>query len=168
MTDSFERIIGDSGRTPCSYAYRRGKGPVDRSTCHECMFSDKTTCRAEMDHDLVRRCKDVALGIRFERGGIACGLVNIGKVATFPDARADKAQELKVLEEAAEVFGAWQAFKADQDGNTSAIFSLLDECADVIQAVSNLVASLNVVDFAPYMEECRMRNEERGRFDGRR
>ncbi len=93
--------------------------------------------------------------------------VNIGEVATFPNVLPGKEQALKVLEEAAEVFGAWQAFNADQDGNTSAFFSLLDECADVIQAVSNLIAALNVVDFAPYMDDCRERNEKRGRFDGR-
>lgn len=34
--------------------------------------------------------------------------VEIGTVQTFPDVKPDKAQALKVLEEAAEVFGAWQ------------------------------------------------------------
>lgn len=101
----------------------------------------------------------------FEHGGIAGGSVKIGEVATFPNVLPSKDQALKVLEEAAEVFGAWQAFGADQDGNTSAIFSLLDECADVVQAVSNLIAALGVTDFVPYMGACRIRNEERGRFD---
>ena len=83
--------------------------------------------------------------------------VNIGEVATFHGVKPDKAQALKVLEEAAEVFGAWQAFDD---------YELLYECADVIQATCNLVAAFGVSDFAPYMEECRIRNEERGRFDG--
>ena len=83
MNDSFESIISDARLNSCTYAHRRGNGPVNRT---------------------------------------------------------------------------------DQDGNTSAIFLLLDECADVIQAVSNLVAALNVVDFAPYMDDCRERNEERGRL----
>lgn len=157
MSDSFELIIGDSLRSPCSYAYMRGKGPVNRTSCHGCMFGDPVTCRDEMDHDLVRRCAHVAAGIGSERGDGAGGSVNIGEVATFPGVKPDKAQALKVLEEAAEVFGAWQAFDD---------YELLYECADVIQATCNLVAAFGVSDFAPYMEECRIRNEERGRFDG--
>lgn len=152
MSDSFENILDDSRCTSCVYAHRRGKGPVNNTTCRGCMFGDPVTCHEEMQHDLVRRCNRVA-----------AGSVNIGEVAAFPNVLPGKEQALKVLEEAAEVFGAWQAFNADQDGNTSAIFLLLDECADVIQAVSNLIAALNVVDFAPYMEDCRERNEKRGR-----
>ena len=169
MSDSFEEIIEDARSLgSCTYAHRRGSGPVNNATCRGCMFGDPVTCGEEMKHDLVRRCAHVAAGIGSERGDGAGRSVNIGEVATFPGAKADKAQALKVLEEDAEVFGAWQVFNADQDGNTSAIFLLLDECADVIQAVSNLVAALNVVDFAPYMDDCRERNEKRGRFDGRR
>lgn len=155
MSDSFELIIGDSLRSPCSYAYMRGKGPVNRTSCHGCMFGDPVTCRDEMDHDLVRRCAHVAAGIGSERGDGAGGSVNIGEVATFPGVKPDKAQALKVLEEAAEVFGAWQAFDD---------YELFYECADVIQATCNLVAAFGVSDFAPYMEECRTRNEERGRL----
>ena len=39
--------------------------------------------------------------------------VEIGTVQTFPDVKPDKAQALKVLEEAAEVFGAWQLLQLD-------------------------------------------------------
>ena len=35
-------------------------------------------------------------------------IVEIGSVRTFPDVRPDKAQALKVVEEAAEVYAAWQ------------------------------------------------------------
>lgn len=91
--------------------------------------------------------------------------MNIGEVATFPDVKPDKAQALKVLEEAAEVFGAWQVFD-DYEPPSFFAEAVLDECTDVIQATCNLVAALGVTDLAPYMEECRMRNEERGRFDG--
>lgn len=169
MSDSFEQIIEDANLAMCDYAYMRGLiGPSKLGMCGGCEWlGGKASCSSKQRSDLVRRCKVVAAGISFERGDKACGSVNIGEVATFPGAKADKEQALKVLEEAAEVFGAWQAFNADQDGNTSAIFSLLDECADVIQAVSNLVAALNVVDFAPYMDDCRIRNEERGRFGDR-
>lgn len=164
MSDSFESIIADSRCTSCTYAHRRGKGPVNRTTCRGCMFGDPVTCHEEMQRDLLRRCKDVASGIRCERGDNAGGSVNIGKVATFLGVNADKAQALKVLEEAAEAFGAWQY----DDIKSSAIsrWRVLAECADVIQATCNLIAGMGVVDFTPYVEECRIRNEERGRFDG--
>ena len=164
MSDSFENIIGDARSLgSCTYACSRGRGPVNRNTCRGCMFGDPVTCCEEMNHDLVRRCKDVAFGIRFERGDIAGSSVKIGEVATFPDAKADKAQALKVLEEAAEVFGAWQQF---DDGEKSALsrWLVLAECADVIQATCNLLAGMGVTDFAPHMDMGRARNEERGRM----
>ena len=89
-------------------------------------------------------------------------MVKVGEVETFRDVEPDKAQALKVLEEAAEVFGAWQEWE-----DRRRLFGgkhLLDECADVIQAACNLVAALGVSDFAPYMERCRERNELRGRY----
>lgn len=129
------------------------------------MFGDPVTCDEEMQHDLVRRCVRVAADSGCEHGDGAGGSVNIGKVATFPGVKADKAQALKVLEEAAEVFGAWQQF---DDGESPALsrWLVLAECADVIQATCNLIAALGVTDFAQNVEECRERNEERGRFDG--
>ena len=41
--------------------------------------------------------------------------------------------------------------------------ALIGECADTIQAVCNLLDALGVVDFTPYVDMCRARNEERGR-----
>lgn len=86
-----------------------------------------------------------------------------------------KAQALKPLEEAAEVFGAWQ----DID-RMSAMFvnvdvmsaeticalerDLMDEIADCIQACANLAAMVGVSDLTPYMESCEERNRERGRY----
>ena len=162
--DSFEQIIADSRCTPCTYAHRRGHGPVNRTTCHGCMFGDPVTCHEEMQLDLVRRCKHVAARIGSEHGDNAGGSVNIGEVATFPNVLPGKEQALKVLEEAAEMFGAWQAFNANKGKEVFAFLPLLQECADVIQAVSNLVAAFGVVDFAPYMDDCRERNEKRGRL----
>lgn len=166
MSDSFEEIIEDARSLgSCTYAHRRGSGPVNNATCRGCMFGDPVTCGEEMKHDLVRRCAHVAAGIGSERGDGAGRSVNIGEVATFPGAKADKAQALKVLEEAAEVFGAWQ--EAD-DGEKSALsrWRVLSECADVIQATCNLLAGMGVADFTPYVAMCRTRNKERGRFDG--
>ena len=170
MSDSFENIIADSRCTPCIYAYRRGNGPVNRVTCHGCMFGDPVSCGDEVYQDLVRRCKDVAAGE--PRSGCevaddksAGRSVNIGEVATFPGAKADKAQALKVLEEAAEVFGAWQ--EADDYGFADFLVEpVLDECADVIQATCNLIAGLGASSFVSWMDDCRERNEKRGRFDG--
>lgn len=93
--------------------------------------------------------------------------VKIGTVQTFIDVKPDKAQALKVLEEAAEVFGAWQLWDdldPDEkfDGFNAAC--LMSECADVIQATCNLIAAYGVTDFTTFMETCRRRNEERGRM----
>lgn len=95
-------------------------------------------------------------------------MVKIGDVQTFREVRADKAQALKPLEEAAEVFGAWQTLDEFRshlpEGAEGQRKYLLDECADVIQATCNLIAALNVEDFTPFMDACRKRNEERGRM----
>ncbi|MCI6565812.1 MAG: hypothetical protein MSA17_00455 [Collinsella sp.] len=77
---------------------------------------------------------------------------------TFREVRDDKAQALKPLEEAAEVFGAWQ----DCDD----MHDLIDECLDTVQAIANLLAAVGAtqgeVDAAiRRMDE---RNCERGRL----
>jgi NTP pyrophosphatase (non-canonical NTP hydrolase) len=90
-------------------------------------------------------------------------MVRIGDVATFPDAKPDKEQAKKVLEEAAEVFGAWQAY----DNRPWSIYRterLKSECADVVQAVANMLAAIGVEDFTEYMQACEARNRERGRL----
>ena len=110
--------------------------------------------------------------------------VQVGSVRRFDHVEADKAQALKPLEEAAEVFGAWQIYDSYSDAEAArevglteserlAIVRLarervLAECADVVQATLNLVAALGVEDFRPYMKACERRNRERGRItDGR-
>ena len=90
----------------------------------------------------------------------------IGEVETFAEVAPDKAQALKPLEEAAEVFGAWQRGRLHGEwveGVTAYRVELLDECADVVQAVCNLAAALGEGDLTPWMERCRERNAERGR-----
>lgn len=101
--------------------------------------------------------------------------VNIGTVNTFKDVKPDKEQALKPLEEAAEVFAAWQEW--DKYHRMYPVFDypkaqaskamkeqILSECADVIQAVCNLAASLGVYDLEPYIQACEQRNRERGRI----
>ena len=168
MCDSFEEIIEDAGINACDYARKRGAGSLTDVICRGCMFAGSGSCDTKMRSDLVRRCKDVAAGDPRSGCEVAdnkstgCS-VKIGEVATFPDAKADKAQALKVLEEAAEVFGAWQALDTGECSSSKRV-DVLNECADVIQSVANLIYAMGERDFAPYMDECRKRNEERGRL----
>lgn len=80
-----------------------------------------------------------------------------------------KVQALKPLEEAAEVFGAWQdcddmRYSPIMTARREYRQSLIDECMDVVQAVVNLLAAVGAtqgeVDAAiRRMDE---RNRERG------
>lgn len=93
--------------------------------------------------------------------------VKLGTVQTLTDVRPDKAQALKVLEEAAEVFGAWQLWDdldPDEKRDGFSVACLMSECADVIQATCNLLAAYGVTDFTGFMEGCRKRNEQ-GRLE---
>lgn len=98
--------------------------------------------------------------------------VAIGSVRPFPGVAPDKAQALKVLEEAAEVFGAWQAWSElhgvdDKAGPTlerSAYLCTLCEIGDCITACANMAAALGVYDLRPYIGACERKNEERGRY----
>lgn len=77
------------------------------------------------------------------------------------------AHMLKPLEEAAEVFAAWQSWNEIKDQSLSIFYKqneLLDECVGVIQAVCNLMAALGVQDLTPYMQACEERNHKRGRL----
>ena len=88
--------------------------------------------------------------------------VKLGDVAAFSGISPDKSIALKPLEEAAEVFGAWQLWdlvRAPYEKD-----KLLDECADVIQATCNLLAAFGVTDMTEAMSACERRNGERGRL----
>ena len=92
--------------------------------------------------------------------------MKLGNVLSFPNAKPDKAQALKVLEEAAEVV---EAFKQRDPRDVShigyATANVLDEIADTIQASCNLAASLGVTDLTPYLARCEERNRRRGRYE---
>ena len=92
-------------------------------------------------------------------------------VRVFNNVSASKGQALKPLEEAAEVFGAWQeldnmrptTFKQDWVDMRNC---LIDECMDTVQATVNLLAAIGAtqgeVDAAiKRMDE---RNGDRGRL----
>lgn len=96
--------------------------------------------------------------------------INIGEVETFPNVEPDKAQALKVVEEAAEVFSAWEKWHKSPAPHMWAE-DIANECADVIQAVCNLMEGLSktldmpyLEDMAYYMDACAERNRERGRM----
>ena len=98
--------------------------------------------------------------------------VRVGSVRRFDRVAPDKAQALKPLEEAAEIFGAWQIWDGLRELSSPVAEwernYMLAECADVIQAALNLVAALGVEDFRPWMKACELRNRERGRItDGK-
>ena len=88
----------------------------------------------------------------------------------FNDVSDSKGQALKPLEEAAEVFGAWQKCD-DMRYATMAIREafredLIDECVDTVQAAANMLAAVGAtqgeVDAAiKRMDE---RNGDRGRL----
>lgn len=94
--------------------------------------------------------------------------VNIGSVATFDAVQPDKVQALKVLEEASEVYSAWQAWDECEDRQAEAENrqALLDECADVVQATANLARALGCGDMRLHMMDCEGRNRRRGRISG--
>ena len=94
--------------------------------------------------------------------------IKLGGVRAFPGAVPDKAQALKVLEEAAEVFGAWQEYEhgtEEQRSSESTTYFIVNEIADTITACCNLAAALGVDDLAPYLARCEECNRERGRYD---
>lgn len=78
----------------------------------------------------------------------------------------DKEASLKPLEEAAEVFGAWQTLDVglENDLNTDdELRWLADEIADCIQACVNL-ADRYGIDLQAAMKRCEECNRERGRY----
>ena len=88
--------------------------------------------------------------------------VNIGTVRAFPGVLPDKAQAVKVVEEAAEAFSAWEQWSSVRDEGIRGM--LVGELADCVTACANLAASLGVYDLARAVKEAEVRNEERGRY----
>lgn len=89
----------------------------------------------------------------------------------FDKPDAPKAQALKPLEEAAEVFGAWQlhdGVRLSQIMTARMAYrqNLIDECMDVVQAVVNLFDAEGFAqeDVDAAIGRCNARNWERGRL----
>ena len=88
---------------------------------------------------------------------------------TFREVSDSKAQALKPLEEAAEVFGAWQ--KRNVQYTSAAMCKvfrteLIDECLDTVQAIANLLAAVGATqgDVDAAIKRMDERNGNRGRF----
>lgn len=94
--------------------------------------------------------------------------VKLASVRTFPNAKPDKAQALKVLEEAAEVVEAWKDYRdcVPLGFKRGLLEMTIDEIADTITACCNLAAAHGVTDLTPYLARCEDRNRKRGRYDG--
>ena len=106
--------------------------------------------------------------------------IELGIFKPFSEVKPDKAQALKVLEEGSEVFGAWQIFDSWKDGVPTVTLSdqdvekinkvnrikLVDECADVCQAVANMIYSIGVTqeEWTCAITRCHFRNAVRGRY----
>lgn len=88
--------------------------------------------------------------------------INVGEVAVFDHVEPNKEQALKPLEEAAEVFGAWQEW--EETKSLSDEGRVIEEIADTIQACVNLAAAMGVGGLAYAMMKCKIRNIERGRI----
>lgn len=88
----------------------------------------------------------------------------------FNDVSDSKGQALKPLEEAAEVFGAWQECDGMRHAGTAVREAsregLIDECMDTVQATANMLAAIGAtqgeVDDA--IERMDGRNGDRGRL----
>lgn len=89
----------------------------------------------------------------------------------FDEPDAPKVQALKPLEEAAEVYGAWQdcddmRFSPIMTARMEFRQHLIDECMDVVQAVVNLLDAEGFTqkDVDAAIGRCNERNRERGRL----
>ena len=91
------------------------------------------------------------------------------KVVPFTKFVEPKAQALEPLEEAAEVFGAWQASVIDGARSITPEMreDIVYECFDTIQACVNLLESIGTTDaeLREAASKVYANNVERGRYD---
>ena len=102
-------------------------------------------------------------------------MVNVGKVSVIRNGGSPKERARKLVEEAAEAFSAWERFdrayeEYDLEAIDAAEREIAQECADVITAACGLLWSIYCkdtydgdTDITLDLEECKLRNEERGR-----
>lgn len=88
--------------------------------------------------------------------------INVGEVAVFDNVEPNKEQALKPLEEAAEVFGAWQEWNETKRAVDAV--RVIEEIADTVQACVNLASAMGAESLIYAMRECKKRNIVRGRI----
>ena len=98
-------------------------------------------------------------------------MVNVGKVSVILNGGSPKERARKLVEEAAEAFSAWERLdRADAADDLASIDAaereFAQECADVITAACGLLWSIFGVDtdITFDLEQCKRKNEERGRM----
>lgn len=101
--------------------------------------------------------------------------VHVGDVATYAHASCSRAQALKVVEEASEVFSAVEVLAAVTNepsarGGMSKADAVdlyrahvIEEAADVITAICGLLESMGVRNMQPHLDACKLYNESLGR-----
>ncbi len=89
--------------------------------------------------------------------------IDLGRTCfpVFKDATDSKEQALKPLEEAAEVFAAWQQW--DKEPSMTTAKHVTDEVCDLLQAAMNLLAGIGSLEIEEAIECMIERNEARGR-----
>ena len=94
-------------------------------------------------------------------------LIQMGAVQPFDAVPTPHDTVRKLVEEAAEVFGAWYVLDMtykDDEAYRAAYNDLTDEIADVIQVIANLCNALVIHDARSIIKACRDRNVARGRI----
>lgn len=89
-------------------------------------------------------------------------LIQMGAVQPFDAVPTPHDTVRKLVEEAAEVFGAWEIY--DDCPERDSYNDLTAEIADVIQCVANLMAGIGIHDARSIIKACRERNVRRGRI----
>lgn len=82
-------------------------------------------------------------------------------IPAFDDVEPDKAQALRLLEEAAEAYGAWQLWWMKPCEEHRQL--VVDEVCDMFQEGANLLTAMGVDSIESAMIRMRERNEARGR-----
>ena len=81
---------------------------------------------------------------------------------------------MKIVEETMEVYSAWEMMDKNPETYTDMSsfmrkkihkINLLNECADLIMAITNMISALGIDNFEPYMKRCEAVQRERGRYD---
>ena len=180
MKNELEQLLNDLkelGKDNGEYSSNVCQEFIGVESCTKCPYPDLycneivaavTAERLEkiMQNDPVKEAEEICEQITppEQEPKITPKRVKIGDVLAFPNVKPDKEQALKVLEEAAEVFSAWQRWN-DPLKNEDFKHELMDEIADTIQACVNLASALNITDLNFEMQQCEIRNRKRGRYN---